>query len=261
MAEPTIPEFKGIFGLSFVLPAHNEEDGIGPTIEAAIEGARAAGIVYEIIVVDDGSTDGTAERARCHGIRLLQHSSRMGYGASVVDGIQEARHEWVAICDADGTYPAQRVVDLLRQASADVPHVMGQRNIREPALRSFSRTLFFSLARFVAGAWIPDVNSGFQLIRRDLALEHAPLLPRGFSCTTTLPLLTILSGRRIVHVPVAFGSRYGTAKLRVVRDGLGAVRTVLRIFWLRRPGKFILSVAVLLLILGMGGYGVARLLK
>jgi hypothetical protein len=185
----------------------------------------------------------------------------MGYGASVVDGIHEARYEWIALCDADGTYPAERVVDLLRHASADVLHVMGQRNLREPALKSASRTLFFALARFVAGAWIPDVNSGFQLIRRDLALEHAPLLPRGFSCTTTLPLLTILSGRRIVHVPVSFGCRYGTAKLRVVRDGLGAVLTVLRIFWLRRPGKFILSIAVLMVLLGMGGYGVARFLK
>jgi hypothetical protein len=185
----------------------------------------------------------------------------MGYGASVLDAIREARHDWIALCDADGTYPIERIEDLLCQASDDVPHVMGQRTIRESVVRSVFRGLYFTLVRFVAGVWIPDVNSGFQLMRTDLALEHSAHLPKGFSCTTTLPLLTLLSGRRIAHVPISFRPRLGCAKLRVVRDGLGAVRTVLRIFWMKRPGKLILSILLLMMCFGAASYAISSFFR
>jgi glycosyltransferase involved in cell wall biosynthesis len=261
MSEPEISVPHDVPSISVILPAYNEEEGIGPTLQAVLQGVTMAGVTFEIIVVDDGSTDRTAERSRRPGIELLQHDRRMGYGASIKDGIRKAKHEWIVLCDADGTYPADRVLDLLRAASPDVPHVMGQRSLREPFLRSLFRTFFFTLARFVAGSWIPDVNSGFQLLRRDLALEHAPFLPQGFSCTTTLPLLTVLSGRNLAHVPIPFGRRIGEVKLRVVRDGLGAVQTVCRICWQRRPGKFMLSLVVLLGVACAAGLGVVRLLR
>jgi glycosyltransferase involved in cell wall biosynthesis len=202
--------------VSIVVPAFNEEKAIGAQIEAVRQVMERSGWPFEIIVVDDGSTDRTADEVRRHAVRLVQQSHNRGYGASLKAGIAAAQNDLIVIIDADGTYPADTIPALLEPAG-DYDMVVGARtgqDVNIPLVRRPAKWLLARLASYLAEQPIPDMNSGLRVLKRPLVERFAHLLPSGFSFTTTITLALLCNDYRVLYVPINYAKRVGTSKIR-----------------------------------------------
>jgi glycosyltransferase involved in cell wall biosynthesis len=202
--------------VSVVIPAYNEADHIAGEIRSVCEVLHSTGWSYEVIVVDDGSEDGTGETAMTTGVRVLRHSRNRGYGAALKRGIEAARHDWILITDADGTYPASAIPRLLDRA-AENEMVVGARTTQKvqiPFSRRPAKWFLQWLASYLAGQPIPDLNSGLRLMRRDLVERYRHLLPSRFSFTTTMTLAAACNGHAVEFVPIDYAARLGQSKIR-----------------------------------------------
>lgn len=238
---------------SIILPAYNEERGIGSVLDKIKDVMTASGIVYEIIVVDDGSTDETVEVAQARGVRTLQHSVNKGYGAAIKTGIRNARHDLVAIIDADGTYPCEVIPKLVSYMdSCDM--VVGARtggSVAIPLIRRPVKWAIGWLANLVAGEPIPDINSGLRVFRRQVVLRFFNMLPDGFSFTTTLTLAMLSNGYLVRYMPINYQPRVGRSKIRPIQDTLNFVQLILRIALYFAPLKIFLPLTGILLLLAV----------
>ncbi len=244
-------------GLSIIIPAYNEERGIGPVLVQLHDMLAQTGMPYEIIVVDDGSQDGTRDVIRQHnGIKLLAHPVNKGYGAALKTGILHAQYDLICITDADGTYPHERIFDLFeqyQQQQSDM--VVGARigsKVAIPRVRRPAKWVIGRLASFVCGQPIPDLNSGFRMMKRDAVLPFWHILPDGFSFTTTITLCMLTSNYLVEYVPVDYHIRIGRSKIKPVRDTLNFVQLILRIALYFAPLKVFLPLSLLLLLLATG---------
>ena len=239
-----------------VIPAFNEEDGIADVVTRV----AAAAAWSEVLVIDDGSTDRTAERAAAAGARVVRHPYNKGNGAAVKTGIREARADVVLLMDGDGQHdPA----DAPRVAAAVGVHDMaiGARSASDQTLvRAAGNAAFTSLASWLTGRPIPDLTSGFRAARRELLLDVIHLLPNSFSYPTTSCLAFLKAGRNVTFVPVTARPRVGTSKIRVVRDGVRFLLIILKIVTLYSPMKVFFPVSAASLVLGIayGIWNVAR---
>lgn len=213
---PAAPPPDGPVPVSIVMPAYNEEAGIGLQI-AALQAVMAGGEhPYELIVVDDGSTDGTAAAARGPGVRLLQFPENRGYGAALKVGIAAARYDCVVIIDADGTYPAEAIPAMLALAPA-YDMVVGARVGREvhiPWARRPAKWFLGRLASYLAGRRIPDLNSGLRILRKPLVQRYEHLLSSGFSFTTTSTLAHLCNHHSVHYFAIDYRPRVGSSKIR-----------------------------------------------
>lgn len=203
-------------GVSVVMPAYNEEHGIGPQIERLRHVMEPCGHPFEIIVVDDGSTDGTAAEARKHAVRLVQHGRNRGYGASLKAGIAAAVNDWIVIIDADGTYPAESIPELLAHGET-CDMVVGARvgeDVNIQWQRRPAKWILARLASYLAEQEIPDMNSGLRLLKRPLVEKFEHLLPSGFSFTTTITLALLCNDYLVQYVPISYAKRVGSSKIR-----------------------------------------------
>lgn len=218
--------------VSVVVPAYNEEHGIRSVLTALIGALNSLpAVTYEIIVVDDGSTDGTSEVARAlPGVSVVRHGANRGYGAALKTGLRHARHEWICITDADGTYPNERIGDLL--AATDGAHmVVGARTApgaQDSWLRRLPRTLLRRYAEWVTRCRIDDMNSGLRVFRKDLAERFIHLLPDGFSFTTTITIALIMSYFTVRFIPIGYARRVGKSKIDPIRDTIRFMVLILR---------------------------------
>jgi glycosyltransferase involved in cell wall biosynthesis len=245
--------------LSVILPAYNESAGIGAVLDQLRNAIPVDKIAYEVIVVDDGSTDSTANVVREHAsarpVILLQHHANRGYGAALKTGVRHARYDTLCITDADGTYPNDRLSDLLAtmiETHADM--VVGARtgeNVHIPLIRRPAKWAIGKMANLVAGEPIPDLNSGLRIFRREVALDFFDLLPDGFSFTTTITLAMMTNGYLVEYVPIDYHPRVGKSKIRPVRDTLNFMQLILRIALYFAPLKLFLPLSLLLIILGI----------
>jgi glycosyltransferase involved in cell wall biosynthesis len=242
--------------VSVVIPAFNEEEGIADVVSRL----KAAGPWSEVLVVDDGSSDRTAERAAAAGARVVRHPYNKGNGAAVKTGIREARSEVVLLMDADGQHdPA----DAARVAGAIGVHDMaiGARRASDQTLvRAAGNAAFTSLASWLTGRPIPDLTSGFRAARREMLLDVIHLLPNGFSYPTTSCLAFLKAGRNVTFVPVTARARVGTSKIRVMRDGVRFVLIILKIVTLYSPLKVFFPVSMASLLVGLG-YGIWNVVR
>jgi glycosyltransferase involved in cell wall biosynthesis len=247
--------------LSVVVPAFNEESGIAPTLQGVREALGAAGIEHQIIVVDDGSTDRTAEIARQMGAQVVAHPTNMGYGAALRDGILAARHEIVAITDADGTYPVQelaRFLTVITEQGYDMcVGVRGGSEIRRGLLAYPARLLFRALSEFATGTRIPDINSGLRVFRKKIVLDHLSTFGTGFSFSTTLTLVALLNGHSIKFWPIEYRPRAGRSKVRLLRDSLRAAQILVEAILMHNPIKAFLVLAGLTLAAGLAAAGLS----
>lgn len=213
MASESLPRDHGV---SVVIPAFNEQEAVGAAVADMQAVLANCDTDWEIIVVDDGSTDATAERAGRAGARLISLPENRGYGAALKAGIAKARHRRIVITDADGTYPADALPELMAHADY-YDMVVGARvgeNVDIPLLRRPAKWLLRRLASYLAGRSIPDLNSGLRVIDRALVERFEHVLPSGFSFTTTITLAALCNDRPVFYHPIAYYERVGESKIR-----------------------------------------------
>ena len=237
--------------VSIVVPAHNEQEAVAGTLESLLGATDALGGETEIIVVDDGSEDGTeAALEKVTGACIIRHPERRGYGASLKTGIAQARHPWIVIVDADGTYPCERIPDLVAHAREHrLDMVVGARTptaANVPLLRRPAKWALGKLANFVSGRDIPDLNSGLRVMRRSVVERFLGILPDGFSFTTTITLAMLTKGMAVGYVPIEYRRRSGRSKIRPVYDTLNFLQLICRaVLWFNPLRVFIpLSLAM-----------------
>ncbi|MBK8177498.1 MAG: glycosyltransferase family 2 protein [Planctomycetes bacterium] len=241
-------------GITIVVPVYNEEKGVEGVLERL--SALDLGAPVEILAVNDGSQDGTAAvldriRPRLPGLRVVTHAANQGYGAALKTGFTHAKHEVVVITDADGTYPEDRIVDLLRCIDDGAEMAVGARlgeNVHIPLIRRPAKACLRRLASFLAGTPIPDLNSGLRAFRRELVLAYRPILPQGFSFTTTITLAALTNGHRVDYVSVNYAQRHGRSKIRPIKDTLGFTGLIVRTVLYFNPLKVFYPIAGLILL-------------
>jgi len=246
-----------------VVPCFNEVGAIRATVDGLRRALAEAG-PYQLLVVDDGSDDGTSEELELlaaepatQQLEVVAHETNRGYGAAVKTGIRRAAAEVVVITDADGTYPAEAIpalVDAMEQADMAVGARTGDR-VSYPVLRRVPKLFLRSYVSWLVGRRIPDMNSGLRAFRRSLAVPYLRLLPDGFSLTTTLTVALMRAGNEVRFLPVDYAPRVGRSKIRPVRDTLGFVQLILRTGMYFAPLRVLLPLVVLLSLIFIGSLG------
>jgi glycosyltransferase involved in cell wall biosynthesis len=220
--------------LSVVIPAYNEEDGIAAIVERVLAvrpELAGVGVDLELVVVDDGSADRTAEMvAACPEARLVRHSTNRGYGAALKTGFNAARGDLLGFLDADGTYPPESFPDLCREALAGADLVVGSRRSgaesEMPVVRRVGNLLWSNLVTLLGNHRVVDPASGMRVFRRE-ALERLYPLPDGLNFTPVMSTRAIHEGVRLVEVPIPYKERVGRSKLSVVHDGMRFLQTII----------------------------------
>ncbi len=247
-------------GVTVIVPAYNEENGIGPALKELCETMANSNLEHEIIVVDDGSTDNTVAMARQQDVKLIQHRVNTGYGGALKTGILHAKYPMIAITDADGTYPNDRIPELVRLVTnGDADMAVGARageNVAIPFIRRPAKWAIGKIAELAAGQRIPDLNSGLRVFHKETSLRFFNLLPSGFSFTTTITLAMLTNGYIVQYLPIDYRKRAGRSKIRPFRDTLNFTLLILRIALYFAPLKIFwpLSGLMLLLSLAVGLY-------
>jgi len=212
------PKRELVPSVSVVVPAFNEAGHIAEGLVALRSALEGSGWQFEILVIDDGSEDGTGEAAASSGTgaRIVRHRRNRGYGAALKTGIDAARFDWVLITDADGTYPTEPIPELLRRGASNDMVVAARtgKAVRIPLVRRPAKWVLRILASYLAGRSLPDINSGMRLMRKDLVERYRHLLPSGFSFTTTITLAAACNDHDVDYVSIDYNARLGQSKIR-----------------------------------------------
>jgi glycosyltransferase involved in cell wall biosynthesis len=236
--------------VTVVIPAFNEEEAVAKVVE----GLRAAAPWREILVVDDASSDGTAERARAAGARVVRHPYNKGNGAAVKTGIRESTGDVILLMDADGQHDPEDAGRLVEPVGAH-DMVIGARSAGDQTFsRALGNALFKALASWLTGREIPDLTSGFRAARRDRLLDILHLLPNRFSYPTTSCLAFLKAGLNVAFVPIRARPRVGVSKIRAAQDGVRFVLIIFKIVTLYSPLKVFFPISATAFLLG-AAYG------
>jgi glycosyltransferase involved in cell wall biosynthesis len=243
--------------VSVVIPAFNEATHVATQIREVRSVMDTTGWTYEIIVVDDGSDDGTAQAAIAvgDGTQVLRHRSNRGYGSALKSGILASHFDWILITDADGTYPTSAIPELL-EAAAGNDMVVGARtgeSVSIPLERRLPKAFLRALASYLAGRKLPDINSGLRLMRKELVERYAHLLPSGFSFTTTITLSAACNDHAVEYVPINYHARVGKSKIRA-HHTYDFLILILRTIVFFNPLKIFIPLGAILALAGLAKF-------
>ena len=243
-----------MIAVSIVIPAYNEEETIGSVIDQVISIMEKADITYEIIVVDDGSTDDTVHIIQERAVQVVRHPFNKGYGAALKTGMRKAKYDTIAIIDADGTYPAEDLPELV-SGIGEWDMVVGARvgeDAEIPPSRKLAKWFLTQLANYLVGTPIPDLNSGLRVFKKDIAMRFYHILPSGFSFTVTITLALLSNDYLVQYVPIRYyKKRGGKSKIKPIRDTLGFLQLIIRTVMYFAPLKIFLPVSLALFLLGI----------
>ncbi len=243
------------FDVSVILPVYNERGHLRTEIDRVNAALTASPYTFEIIVVDDGSNDGSEIDLRSiEGIRLIRHSANRGSGTARRTGTTAARGRIVVWTDVDMTYPNDLIPDIVAQVDG-CDHVVGARRSEEGTkrfLRVPAKWFIRRLAGYLTDTDIPDLNSGLRAFRRDVAMQYVHHLPAGFSCVTTLTMSFLSNGYQVKYVPIDYFPRAGTSKFHWWRDTKRYLLQVVRMSLSYNPLKVFMPIGLALLFLGSG---------
>jgi glycosyltransferase involved in cell wall biosynthesis len=239
--------------ISVVLPVFNERGHLDEEIERIRKSLDASEYSYEIIVVDDGSTDGSEARLRdVEGIRLIQFATNRGSGSARKFGSMAARGTYVVWTDVDMTYPNDEIPQLVKEMEG-FDHVVGARRTEEGTKR-FARVpakwFIRKLASYLVETKIPDLNSGLRAFRRDVGMQYMRQLPAGFSCVTTLTMCFLGNGYSIKYVPIEYSPRAGKSKFHWWADTKRYLLQVVRMILSHNPLRVFLPIGLTLFLFG-----------
>ena len=255
-AQPPVPPYATV-----ILPAFNEQDHVLAEVERICHALDASEFTYEVLAIDDASTDATlavlreAEQRFEH-VKVVPFRRNGGSGTARRIGTQMARGQIVVWTDADMTYPNERIPELLRILRDDPSYdqVVGARLTEEGThkiLRVPAKWLIRKVAERLTNQKIPDLNSGLRAFRRSVALPYLRLLPPGFSCVTTITLSFLSNQHDIKYVEIDYAKRAGASKFHFVKDAYRYILQVLRMVMYFEPLKVLMPPALWLIVVGL----------
>ncbi len=235
-----------------IVPCFNEEGIIRETIaelRRVFTGARN----WELVVVNDGSSDGSRQildelAGQFPELEVVHHERNRGYGAALKTGIRRASAEYIVITDADGTYPNERLPELL-EIARDADMVVGARtaaDVQYPLIRKIPKLFLRRYASWLAGQTIPDINSGMRVFRKSVAERFFKVLPDTFSFTITITLSMLTNRYDVRFVPIGYKTRVGKSKIKPVRDTLRFCQLLVRTGMYFAPLRVLLPLIALL---------------
>lgn len=239
--------------ISIILPAKNEAAAIGATLASIRQHYPDA----ELIVVNDGSTDSTAEVAKAAGARVVNHPYSKGNGAAIKTGARAAHGDILVFMDADGQHDAADIPRLLATLEEGHDMVVGARQKGSQASmgRGLANGLYNRLASWMTGHRVADLTSGFRAVRAGKFREFLYLLPNGFSYPTTSTMAFFRAGYSVAYVPIHAARRIGNSHIRLLRDGSRFLLIIFKIGTLYSPLKIFAPVALAMFMLASGWYG------
>ncbi len=251
--------------VTVVLPCYNEEDHVLAEIDRVTRAMDESGYRYELLVIDDASTDGTLDVVRSAApnyplMRILAFHTNGGSGTARRIGTQQARGRIVVWTDADMTYPNDRIPELVQVLDKDdtLEQVVGARTSEQGShkfLRVPAKWVIRKIAERLTNTEIPDLNSGLRAFRRETSLPYLRLLPPGFSCVTTITMAFLHNQHAIEYVPIGYAKRAGTSKFHFVKDAYRYILQVVRMVMYFNPLKVLMPPSLVLLTLGCGKAG------
>lgn len=249
-------------GLTLVVPVYNEELGIEQTLDELRKIKKSAKFPLEILLVNDGSKDGTGAilaKVPSREFSVIEHPQNRGYGAALKTGIAHAAYDYIAITDADGTYPNERIPELYKMTIDEkLDMLVGSRtgkDVKIALIRRPPKFILRKLAEYLSARKIPDMNSGLRIMRREVLLRFMNILPDGFSFTTTITLAMTTNNYAVRYEPIDYFHRAGKSKIRPFYDTLNFLQLILRTTLYFNPLKIFLPISILLVFLGFAVLG------
>lgn len=237
---------------SIILPAYNEEKAIGKVIDDiknAMDNSKYGGL-YEILVVDDCSSDRTAEIAASKNVEVIRRKINGGSGASRKTGILAAKGEVIVMLDADDTYTASDIPVML-DYFPDYDQVNGARDSEQGTLKFLRlpmKLILRKLASYLSKTKIPDLNTGLKAFKKEIMLKYMWVIPDGFSCVTTMTLAFLCNGHKVKYIPTKYKKRLGNSKFHPIKDTSKYLQTIIRIILYFNPLKIFSSLSFALFV-------------
>ena len=229
--------------VSIIIPVYNEENSLAQVIAELKNKVDSLSIEYEIIVINDGSTDQTKNiLEKIEGIKLIDHPYNKGYGASLKTGVKNAEFDWLLSFDGDGQHKPEYIEEFLRHADQYDMVIGARQGYQGPLWRQPGKKLIHLIANYLADRKIPDLNCGFRLLKKKYFSRYEHLFPSGFSLSTTSTLAFFKEGLNIKYVPVTINKRVGKSSLKT-SDGFKTIMLVVRLIMLFSPLRIFIPLA------------------
>jgi len=236
--------------ISVILPIFNEKDSIEETIKNIKNALKSTKKSFEIIAVDDGSTDGSDKILKNLKIKYIRHEQNKGYGAALKTGILAAKGKWIFIVDCDGTYPVEKITEFMKYTKKYDMIVGNRKKKNISLLRKPAKWFLNKLANYLCGTKIPDLNSGMRLFKKDIAMRFFSLFPDGFSFTTTITIACLTNGYSVHYIPIEYYKRRGKSSINPIKDFINFINLTIRMVLYFKPLNVFIPFSIVLFLIG-----------